>query len=230
MKKRKGRERKNKVAHPQHTPTQALSPETTVPPHPAPQPSSQEPQPTPPQQPAMPFAEEMQMLRQQLEDRLQQQQREQQQQQQEQQQQLEDRLQQQQREQQQQQREQQQQLQKQQLKTAILIKPRVRNAAACILKVAVGVEQFRDPSTSSHVNSSTVRGHLSSLTGLKVRDLDKVITRRNEDTHPSTLAKLDEEVRELSVFLPDLEKASRHECKVLASYDSIKAAIPQNFK
>ena len=75
------------------------------------------------------------MLRQQLEDRLQQQQREQQQQQQEQQQQLEDRLQQQQREQQQQQREQQQQLQKQQLKTAILIKPRVRNAAACILKV-----------------------------------------------------------------------------------------------
>ena len=54
----------------------------------------------------MPFAEEMQMLRQQLEDRLQQQQREQQ-----------------------------QQLQKQQLKTAILIKPRVRNAAACILKV-----------------------------------------------------------------------------------------------
>ena len=113
MKKRKGRERKNKVAHPQHTPTQALSPEITVPPHPAPQPSSQEPQPTPPQQPAMPFAEEMQMLRQQLEDRLQQQQREQQQ----------------------QQREQQQQLQKQQLKTAILIKPRVRNAAACILKV-----------------------------------------------------------------------------------------------
>ena len=106
MKKRKGRERKNKVAHPQHTPTQALSPETTVPPHPAPQPSSQEPQPTPPQQPAMPFAEEMQMLRQQLEDRLQQQQREQQ-----------------------------QQLEKQQLKTAILIKPRVRNAAACILKV-----------------------------------------------------------------------------------------------
>ena len=75
-----------------------------------------------------------------------------------------------------------------------------------------------------------MRGHLSSLTGLKVRDLDKVITRRNEDTHPSTLAKLDEEVRELSVFLPDLEKASRHECKVLASYDSIKAAIPQNFK
>jgi len=90
------------------------------------------------------------MLRQQLEDRLQQQQREQQQQledrlqqqQQEQQQQLEDRLQQQREQQQQledrlqqQQREQQQQLEKQQLKTAILIKPRVRNAAACILKV-----------------------------------------------------------------------------------------------
>jgi hypothetical protein len=132
--------------------------------------------------------------------------------------------------QQQQQQQQNEQRQQQQQQACILVKPRVRNAAACILKLAVGVEAFQTPSTSSHVTTSRVGEQLHQLTGLEKRALDSIITRRNMDAHPSTLAKLDEEVHELSTFLPGLEKACRHECAVLRAYDAIKASFPSAFK
>ena len=116
---------------------------------------------------------------------------------------------------QQQQQQEQQQQQQQQQQISVLAKPRVRNAAACFLKLAVGVEAFQPPSTSSHVTNSKAGEQLRQLTGLGKRSLDSIIMCCNMDAHPSTLAKLDEEVSELSVFLPGLDRPCRHECAVL---------------
>jgi len=126
---------------------------------------------------------------------------------------------------------QQEQQQQQARKNAVLVMPRVRNAAACILKLAVSADVFSKPSKCHHVGRSGVAGDtLGQLTGLKTEDMDRVISQRNKDAHPSTQGKLDKEVSELIIFLPDLPDSCSQECTVLKKYEDIKTAFPTVFK
>jgi len=117
-------------------------------------------------------------------------------------------------------------------KNAVLVRPRVHYVAACILKLAIGTDDFKNSPGNKLIidrKGQADTDRLCSLLDSTHEQLDEAVM-CNGDVDPSLFYNLDEEVCALKIFLPDLEDICPLECAVFAAYDSIKQLFPQNFE
>jgi hypothetical protein len=114
----------------------------------------------------------------------------------------------------------------------------IRNNAVQILLHAAGEQHFRTTSCSYFSVMGPIHSDVIATTralGISPDDLvsnaDKVIDRRNSETHPGSLEILDKAVREIA---EDIRPAHRRlcywECFIVENYEIIKRAIPARFQ
>ena len=131
---------------------------------------------------------------------------------------------------------QQQQLSTQQQQLSTLAKPRVSNAAASILLLALGQQRFTTTTTDYAANllaDPTSPVHiLAQEEHLDPKDLaiqvDRLVERRNALHHPGNLHALDVEVLELGP-LPHL-RGMKWECWLLERYQRVKELFGDRFE
>lgn len=121
---------------------------------------------------------------------------------------------------------------------AVAWAPRLRSIVAQILLHACGEGGFYKTSADyfaktlgqTHSGVQQLATSMGITTMQLVENADAVIMRRNMSIHPITLADLDDEVAAVQrCITPAMRRACNWECKILASYNDIKKALPDSF-